>query len=61
MATWLNGPLRYLIERRLSFDGIEIINEREVRRVVQSFKKGDRSKTWLVWRLAMLNHWANCQ
>ena len=61
MAVWLDGPLRYLIERPLSFDGIDVINQREVRRVVQDFRAGDRSKTWLVWRLATLNHWACSQ
>ena len=60
-ASWLNGPLKHLIELPMSFDGIDVINEREVRRVVRDFREGDRSKTWLVWRLAMLNHWANCQ
>jgi asparagine synthase (glutamine-hydrolysing) len=59
MASWLSGPLRHLIERPMRFDGIDIINERKVRRVVLDFKEGDRSKTWLVWRLAMLNHWAS--
>ena len=60
-ANWLNGPLKHLIERPMNFDGIDIINEREVRRVVRNFREGDRNKTWLVWRLAMLNHWANVQ
>ena len=45
----------------MSFDGIDVINEHEVRRVVRNFREGDRSKTWLVWRLAMLNHWASDQ
>ena len=54
MASWLNGPLRHLIERPMSFDGIDIVNEREARRVVRDFREGDRSKTWLVWKLAML-------
>ena len=61
MASWLNGPLKHLIELPMSFDGIDVINEREARQVVRDFREGDRSKTWLVWRLAMLNHWANCQ
>jgi asparagine synthase (glutamine-hydrolysing) len=61
MAAWLAGPLKHLIERPMRFDGIDIINEREARRVVQDFKQGDRSKTWLVWRLATLNYWANDQ
>ena len=61
IAGWLNGPLKHLIERPMSFDGIDVINEREVRRVVRKFREGDRSKTWLVWRLAMLNHWASDQ
>jgi asparagine synthase (glutamine-hydrolysing) len=61
MAAWLDGPLKYLVERPMRFDGVDIINEREVRRVVQDYKQGDRSKTWLVWRLATLNFWASCQ
>jgi asparagine synthase (glutamine-hydrolysing) len=61
MAAWLAGPLKHLIERPMRFDGIDIINESEVSRVVQDFKEGDRSKTWLVWRLATLNNWANDQ
>jgi asparagine synthase (glutamine-hydrolysing) len=61
IANWLNGPLKHLIERPMNFDGIDVINEHEVRRVVRNFRQGDRSKTWLVWRLAMLNHWANVQ
>ena len=60
-ASWLKGPLKRLIERPMTFDGIDIINEREVRRVVRDFREGDLSKIWLVWRLAMLNHWASCQ
>jgi asparagine synthase (glutamine-hydrolysing) len=61
MASWLAGPLKHLIERPMRFDGIEIINEREASRVVRDFKEGDRSKTWLVWRLATLNFWSACQ
>jgi asparagine synthase (glutamine-hydrolysing) len=61
MAIWLDGPLKYLIERPMNFEGIDIINEREARRVVRDFKEGDRSKTWLVWRLATLNFWASNQ
>jgi asparagine synthase (glutamine-hydrolysing) len=61
MAVWLAGPLRHLIERPMRFDGIDIINEHAVRRVVCDFRQGDRSNTWLVWRLATLNFWANCQ
>ena len=34
-AHWLKGPLKRLIERPMTFDGIDIINEREVRRVVR--------------------------
>jgi asparagine synthase (glutamine-hydrolysing) len=60
-ANWLNGPLRHLIERPMNFDGIHVINESEVRRVIRNFREGDRNNTWLVWRLATLNHWANCQ
>ena len=59
MAGWLNGPLKHLIELPMTFDGIDVIKERKVRRVVRDFREGDRSKTWLVWRLAMLNYWAN--
>ena len=61
MASWLSGPLRDLIERPMNFDGIDIINEHEVQRAVKDFKQGDRNKAWLVWRLAMLNHWASSQ
>ena len=45
----------------MNFDGIDIINEHEVQRAVKDFKQGDRNKAWLVWRLAMLNHWASSQ
>ena len=61
MARWLAGPLQHLIEPPMRFNGIEIINQDAARRVVRKFKKGDRSKTELVWRLAMLNHWVHCQ
>ena len=61
MASWLSGPLKHLIERPMTFDGIDIINEREARQIVRDFREGDRSQTWLVWRLAMLNYWANRQ
>jgi asparagine synthase (glutamine-hydrolysing) len=58
---WLGGPLKHLIEQPMNFGGIDIINEREARRVVLDFKQGDRSKTWLVWRLATLNYWVGSQ
>ena len=35
MASWLNGPLRYLIDQPLSFDGIDIINMGEARGAVR--------------------------
>jgi hypothetical protein len=60
-ARWLNGPLKHLIERPMHFDGIDGLNKREVRRVIRNFREGDRSNTWLVWRLATLNYWANGQ
>ena len=58
---WLNGPLRPLIDDTMTFDGIDIIDERHARRIVDAFKKGDLGNVWLVWRLAMLNYWANSQ
>ena len=61
MASWLNGPLRYLIDQPLSFDGIDIINMGEARGAVRDFKKGDQSKAWLVWMLATLSQWASRQ
>ena len=61
MAAWLSGPLRHLIEPPMTFDGIDIINQRVVEREIKNFKKGDQSNAWLVWRLAMLNHWAQSQ
>jgi hypothetical protein len=45
----------------MRLEGIDIINGREVRRVVRDFREGDRSKTGLVWRLATLHFWANRQ
>ena len=61
MVGWLNGPLKHLTELPMTFDGIDVINEREAQRVVRDFREGDRSKIWLVWRLAMLNYWVNGQ
>ena len=61
MAAWLKGPLRHLIERPMTFDGIDNINQRVVERAIKNFKEGDQNNAWLVWRLAMLNHWAHSQ
>ena len=61
MAAWLSGPLRHLIEPPMTFDGIENINQRVVEREIKNFKEGDQNNAWLVWRLAMLNHWAQSQ
>jgi asparagine synthase (glutamine-hydrolysing) len=61
MAKWLSGPLRYLIDQPLKLDEIGNINVHAARRLMQNFRDGDRSNIWLVWRLAMLNCWANRQ
>jgi hypothetical protein len=50
-----------LIDQPLKLDEIGNINVHAARRLMQNFRDGDRSNIWLVWRLAMLNCWANRQ
>lgn len=61
MATWLRGPLKHFMESPMTFDGLGIIDEREARRVLMEFQKGDENMAWMAWRLAVLNYWVNHQ
>ena len=60
MTSWLSGPLKHLLDQPIKLDGLGV-DTREASRAILNFKRGDRNRVRLVWRLAMLNHWANRQ
>ena len=61
MTRWLRGPLKHLIESPMTFDGLDVVNEREARGILQKFREGDDRMALWAWKLATLNYWANHQ
>jgi asparagine synthase (glutamine-hydrolysing) len=61
MSVWLNGPLRFLLEKPFDFDRLSMLNPQKTTSLIKRFKDGDHSRFWLVWRLAALNYWMETQ
>ena len=60
-AAWLNGPLRSLLEKPFDFDRLDMLDPRKTCALIDAFRRGDRTRTWLVWRLAVLKRWEEIQ
>ena len=52
---WLRGPLSFLLES--DFKRLDNLSTREIRKLVQEFKKGDNRNANLVWRVVVLDYW----
>ncbi len=52
---WLNGPLKFLMD--IDYSRLSFLNTNALRKEVEQYKKGDVSKSTLVWRAAALHYW----
>jgi len=53
---WLRGPLKFLVES--DFKAIDFLDRKKINTLISQFKKGDSKNANLVWRVAVLNYWA---
>ena len=48
--------------KELDYNNLEFLNVGQVKKEIESFKKGDKSNAKMVWKLVCLNDWIknNC-
>jgi len=54
---WLRGPLRFLTETPIDFDGLGLLPSRRANELVREFRDGKRRLSGWVWSLTGLNYW----
>jgi asparagine synthase (glutamine-hydrolysing) len=54
---WLRGPLRFLTETPIDFDGLGLIPSERANELVREFRDGERRLAGWIWSLAGLNYW----
>lgn len=54
-SKWLHGPLKFLMENDQKLP--DFINKQKAGQIFKEYKAGDKSKSTLVWRLAVLGAW----
>lgn len=52
---WIRGPFRHLLEQ--DYSGLDMLNQRRVKQLLEQYRKGDNRHAKMVWRLAMLKLW----
>lgn len=52
---WLRGPLKHLVE--IDFSGLDFLDKKKIKNIVDEYNKGDNSKAIMMWRLGTLNYW----
>ncbi|TAH42207.1 MAG: asparagine synthase (glutamine-hydrolyzing) [Bacteroidetes bacterium] len=52
---WLRGPLSFLLES--DFKRLDNLDKKEIKNLIQEFKKGDNRNANLVWRVVVLDYW----
>jgi len=53
----LRGPLRYLIESKIDFDRLPMLNPDKTKDLIARFKAGSDAYWDTIWRVASLNYW----
>lgn len=61
ILSWLGGPFQSLLQKPLDYDRLSLFNPRKTNALLDRFRNGDHRQRHLVWRLAVLNHWATTQ
>lgn len=53
---WLNGPLSYLFDE-VDYSAFTWLNTKEMKKLLNDYKKGDMANANTVWRLLASNYW----
>ena len=60
-SVWLKGPLRFLLDRPIDFDRLDMLDPDRTTTLVDDFRRGDHTRAALVWRLAVFKRWLEIQ